>query len=81
MSCFEKGDKVSYSSPVTRDRGVAIFVQHDVDGFPKRDCILAIGLGVKGNRVTHTFRWSLRLVDLYEAPRTMSKQRRTRGRR
>jgi hypothetical protein len=62
MSCHKKGDKVTWTSPVSGKKSKAIFVQHDMDGFPKRDCILAIGIGAKGNRMTHTFRWPLRLV-------------------
>lgn len=63
MTCYRKGDKVWYVSPVSGIRGKALFVQHDKDGFPKRDAILAIGIGMKGDRMVHTFRWPLRFVE------------------
>lgn len=58
MSCHKKGDKVIYFTNYSQAK--AIFVKHDDEGFPKRDAILAIGIGVKPNRMTHTFRWPLK---------------------
>lgn len=69
---YRKGDKVwwwSHLSPKTK----AIFVEYDLD-FPTRYCILAIGLGAKNNRMTHTFRWPLRQVARIEAGHTMTKR-------
>jgi hypothetical protein len=39
----------------------AVFVEYDED-FPNRYCILAIGIGVKPDRMTHTFRWPVQQV-------------------
>ena len=54
---YKRGDKVkwwSHLSPPTK----AIFVEYDED-FPTQYCILAIGIGRRGHRMTHTFRWPL----------------------
>ena len=61
MTCYKKGDKVWYASHMSR--GKAVFVQHDSEGFPKRDAILAIGIGIKPDRMVHTFRWPLKNIE------------------
>jgi len=60
VSCFERGEKVVWVSPVSRDQSYAIFMKHDTRGFPTRDAILLIGIGPKGNKMRHYFRWPLR---------------------
>ena len=57
---MKRGDKVRWWSQ--RSESKAIFVEYDED-FPNRYCILAIGIGAKGNRMTHTFRWPLSQVE------------------
>lgn len=57
---YKRGDRVEWwsrlSGPTT-----AIFVEFDHD-FPEQDAILAIPIGRKNNRMTHQFRWPLRLM-------------------
>lgn len=55
---FSRGDTVIWRSPVTGKGSYAIFVRYDEDGFPDKDCILAI----KGN----VFRWPLYLTEAYD---------------
>jgi hypothetical protein len=74
---YKRGDKVewwSYKGKVWD----AVFVAYDPD-FPRRDCILAIRIGAKGNRMIHTFRWPLRQVALNGEGRTMMTRQRTKG--
>lgn len=40
----------------------ALFVQYDLNGYPSRDCILAIKIG----RMVHTFRWPLKFIEPYK---------------
>jgi hypothetical protein len=61
MSCYRKGEKVVWVSPYSGDRSLAFFLDHDHD-FPKRYVILAIGIGRKGHKMRHSFRWPLRFV-------------------
>lgn len=49
----------------------AIFVEYDPD-FPSKSCILGIPIGVKGNRMTHTFRWPLGQVASMGEGRTIA---------
>lgn len=69
---YQKGDIVWYFSE-QGGRGKAtkaVFVQYDYDGYPNRDCLLAIRIGGKKSKktgkrkggVTQIFRWPLRLV-------------------
>jgi hypothetical protein len=58
MTCYARGDKVWWASPVTGHRTKAVFLQHDVDGFPKRDALLAIKIG----NFKQSFRWPLKLI-------------------
>lgn len=75
---MKRGDKVEWWSDRSGPSR-AIFVEYDQD-FPKRYCILAIGIGVKPNRMTHTFRWPLRQVVNVGEGRTMTtSKRRTKG--
>lgn len=63
MSCYKKGQIVEYNSP--RSPKVwqrALFVEHDMVGFPKSDAILAIRLGPKGSKKAHKFRWPLEYI-------------------
>ena len=62
MKKYRRGDIVWQISPVTGERSKAVFVKFDTKGFPERDCILAIGIGTRGNKITHYFRWPLRLI-------------------
>lgn len=73
---LKRGDPVWWWS--TGHKSKAVFVEHDQD-FPDRFCILAIGIGVRPDRMTHTFRWPLRQVAYREEGRTMTKQRRMKG--
>ena len=69
---YVKGDIVWYFSEQggKGKASRAVFVQYDYDGYPNRDCILAIRLGKKVSKKTdkkkgafvQTFRWPLRLV-------------------
>jgi hypothetical protein len=59
---YRRGDIVWQISPVSGKKTKAVFVGYDKRGFPERDCILAIGIGVKGDKMTHKFRWPLRLI-------------------
>jgi len=74
---FKRGDKVWWWSRLS-SLTLAVFVEYDQD-FPKRDCILAIPIGVRGNRMAHTFRWPLRQVANVEEGRTMMTRRRLKG--
>lgn len=73
MTCYKKGDKVLYESPVSGDRTPAIFVSHDMGGWPRADCILAHKIGSE----PHTFRWPLAYVEHYtkERVRNTTKER------
>lgn len=61
---YSRGDKVFYYSTQggKNKGGYALFVSYDYDGFPDRDCILAIRIGTKKNHMVHKFRWPLRLI-------------------
>lgn len=74
---MKRGDKVWWWSRFS-DKSKAVFLKYDPD-FPARYCILAIGIGAKGNRMTHTFRWPVGQVERVKEGRTMTKQRRTKG--
>jgi hypothetical protein len=73
---YRKGDKVRWWSHLST--GMAIFVEYDED-MPKHYCILAIGIGVKPNRMVHTFRWPLSQVAQREEGRTITTKQRTKG--
>ena len=62
MSCLRRGEKVIWVSPLTGAKSKALFVAHDKQGFPKRDALLMIGLGAKGNKMPHIFRWPFRYI-------------------
>jgi hypothetical protein len=66
---FKRGDKVEWWSQLS-GRTRAVFVEYDPD-FPSRYVILAIGIGVRGDRMTHTFRWPLSQVAMNEVGRTI----------
>jgi hypothetical protein len=69
---YERGNVIEWwsdSSPRTK----AIFVAYDVD-MPTQYCILAIGIGRKGDRMIHTFRWPLSLVANAKVGRTITKR-------
>lgn len=74
---MKRGDKVSWWSHKGNE-SKAIFVEYDED-YPKKYCILGIPLGVKGNRMTHTFRWPLSQVARVEEGRTMTTTKTKRG--
>jgi hypothetical protein len=74
---FKRGDKVEWWSRSSSET-TAIFVEYDED-FPTLFCILAIPLGAKGNRMTHTFRWPLSQVANVGEGRTMMTQQRMKG--
>ena len=76
-STLRKGDKVWWWSHLS-GKTKALFVEYDPDS-PKKYCILAIGIGVKPNRMVHTFRWPLRQVANVEEGRTIDSRRRTKG--
>lgn len=59
---YKRSDIVWQISPITGVRSRAIFVKFDTKGYPEEDCILAIGIGRKGHKMTHYFRWPLRLT-------------------
>jgi hypothetical protein len=67
---FKRGDTVEWWSHLS-GRTRAVFVEYDPD-FPSRYVILAIGIGRRGNRLTHTFRWPLRQVERVKAGRMMT---------
>jgi len=58
MTCYEKGEKVIWVSPVSGKRGYAIFWKHDEAGFPKKDALLVIKIG----KMKHAFRWPLKHI-------------------
>jgi hypothetical protein len=65
MTCYKKGDKVLYESPSSGDRTPALFVEHDMRGWPRSDAILAI----KALHGPHTFRWPLAYIEPYDRDR------------
>ena len=76
---LKRGDKVEWWSRAKSNTDKAIFIEYDPD-FPTKYCILAIGIGVIGNRMTHTFRWPLRQVALCGEGRTIDEtKKRTKG--
>lgn len=68
MSCFRKGEKVWVESPRSKGMSLAIFVQHDLSGFPKSDVILATRIGGPKSkiRMVHKFRWPIEYVHHYD---------------
>jgi len=74
---LKRGDRVWWWSQRS-GRTKAVFVEYDED-FPNRYCILAIGVGIKPNRMTHTFRWPLRQVANVEEGRTIDSRRQMKG--
>lgn len=58
MTCYQKGEKVIWVSPVSGDRSKALFLRHDTEGFPERDALLVI----KIHTMKHVFRWPLKHI-------------------
>jgi len=58
VSCYERGEKVWWISPIDGSRTKAVFVEHDRLGYPNLDCILAI----KIHTHKHSFRWPLKYI-------------------
>jgi hypothetical protein len=66
---FRRGDKVEWWSHSSK-LSSAVFVEYDQD-FPTKMCILGVRIGVKGNQMTHTFRWPLSQVAMRGEGRTI----------
>lgn len=75
---LKRGDTVWWWSLDRRKATTAVFVEYDPD-LPAQYCILAIGIGVKGNRMTHSFRWPLDQVANNAAPHTMTTTTKRKG--
>jgi len=58
MTCYEKGERVIWTSPVSGKRSYAWFFKHDDEGFPKKDALLVIKIG----NMKHVFRWPLKYI-------------------